>query len=251
MYSAPSLYRGSCFAPSVHRGFFCIIYVCIIYSVLYYYILYILYYIYFQYFPYYMSACYFIHIHVLFTCLKLLFFNVLMIPYAFIGLYPYVKNERDDTSEATSPKFFGLGLANPFWKSLNDWNPSNRNPRIRCFTSEATSPKFFGLGLANPFWKSLNDSNPSNLNPRIRCFTRWHYFAVFAYRGWAWSLLSVVSEGVLECILICKSNYLSWNVFVWRLLQALANLGIFPEIFLMISSWEFQGYPWISISQAS
>ena len=74
-YSDPSLYRGSCFAPSVHRGF----------SIFNAHILF---------FPispspspYYMSVCYLININILFTCLKLLFFNVLMIPFAFIGLY--------------------------------------------------------------------------------------------------------------------------------------------------------------------
>ena len=36
----------------------------------------------------YLSICYFINIlHILFKCLKLLFFNVPMIPYAFIGPY--------------------------------------------------------------------------------------------------------------------------------------------------------------------
>ena len=33
-----------------------------------------------------MSVCYFINIHIIFACLKLLFSDVLMIPYAFIGL---------------------------------------------------------------------------------------------------------------------------------------------------------------------
>ena len=54
--------------------------------------------------PCYMSVFYFINLHILFTSLKLLFFNVLMIPYAFIGLYIHLlalyihKNIKNTTS---------------------------------------------------------------------------------------------------------------------------------------------------------
>ena len=167
-YSALSLYRGSCFAPSVHRGFsvfnahilsfpisLSLHIICLYVTLL----------------------IYIFYLHVL----KRLFFNVLMIPYAFIGLNIHLLA-------------LYIHKNMPVFKKWEGWH---------CFQG------FHGQGKVREKQKFSRSGKSQGILQKVRenlssCQSQWKVREIF-FR---------LAQGFVK---IMKT--FSWRIFFWRILK--------------------------------